>query len=221
MALVPVLAATAAPLGAGISVDSLAVTGGTLFITSVRNGTGGVDAVDTAFVGSAAGGSRRYLSLSNAKSDLGVPLTAAAGTPSGTVGISRTAGTSLTLVGEATSGSAKTDKALFQTNLPDSYVANSDIVVTVNSAISGTGTLTAASCTITMAAYLENNGVETALTVSAAKQIVAAGGDLTFTITGAASGLVPGSPIAIEATMLITSSSGANTGAINAISYVA
>jgi hypothetical protein len=221
MAITPVLAPTALPSGSGVAVNSAPVSGGTLLITSVRSGVGPVEALDTTFIPAAAGGARRYLSLSNAKSDLGVPLTAAAGTPSGTVGISRTAGTSLTLVGEATSSNAKTDKALFQTNLPDSYVANSDIIVTVNSSISGSGTLTAASCTMTVAAYLENNGVETALTVSAAKQIVAAGGDLTFTITGAASGLVPGSPIALEATMLITSSSGVNTGAINAISFVA
>lgn len=158
----------------------------------------------------------RPLPLTNGKSDLGVPMTAAAGTPTGTVGVSRTAGTSLTLVGEATSSSAKTDKVIFEFNVPDTYIAGTSIPVTVNASVSGSGTLTAASTTITLAAYSETDGVETALTVSAAQQIVAAGSNLVFSVTPIAA-VAPGRRIVLELTMLVTSASGANTGTINAV----
>lgn len=154
--------------------------------------------------------------LTNGKSDAGVPMTAAAGTPTGTVGVSRTAGTSLTLVGEATSSSAKTDKVLFEFNIPDTYVTGTSIPVTVNASVSGSGTLTAASTTITLAAYSETDGVEAALTVSAAQQIVAAGSNLVFTVTPSTA-IVAGRRMVLEITMLVTSSSGANTGVVNAV----
>ena len=198
-------------------IQSESIPGGTLYVSTVRWGES--FGVAQSFVPAADGGLTRFLSLTNAKSDLGVPLTAAAGTPTGTVGVSRTAGTSLTLVGEATSSNAKTDKALFEFNLPDSYVAGSNLALTVNASVSGSGTLTGASTTMTVNAYSEANGVETALTVSAAEQMVAAGSNLVFTITG--TGLVPGQHVAVELVMLVTSASGSNTGVINSVSYVA
>ena len=161
----------------------------------------------------------RYLPLTDAKADTGIPLTAAAGTPAGAVGIARTAGTSLQLVGEATSASAKTDVALWEFDLPATYVAGANIPVIVNVIVTGTGTLTAASTTITVAAYTEAAGVETALTVSAAQEFDKTGEILTFTITG--TGLVPYQHIAIEITMLVTSASGANTGTINSVAFKA
>ena len=205
--------------GSQISVDSQAVTGGTIFITTISR-AGQIDQVSSNFVPSALGSTRRYLSLTNAKDDTGIPLTAVAGTPTGAVGIARTAGTSLTLVGEATSSSAKTNKALFEFNLPDSYVPGKDIAVVVNAFAAGTGTLTTLSTTMTVAAYSETNGVEAALSVSAAVLIPkTTAADLAFTITG--TGLVPGQHIALELTMLITTASGANTGTINSISFQA
>jgi hypothetical protein len=200
-------------------IQSYAVTGGTLYITFTRTANGLTSSGVTFVPTSTGGGLARYLNLTDAKSDLGVPLTATAGTPTGAVGVSRTAGTSLVLSGEATSSNAKTDKAFWETNLPSTYIAGANIALSVNSSITGTGTLTGASCTITAAAYTEVNGVETALTVSAAQQIVPAGSTLIFTITG--TGLTPGAHISIELTMLITSASGANTGQINSVSYVA
>jgi hypothetical protein len=160
----------------------------------------------------------RSIPLTDGKSDLGVPMTAAAGTPAGTVGVSRTAGTSLQLLGEATSSSAKTDKVMFETRVPDTYVApvGGTFNVTVNAAVNGSGTLTAASTTMTLAAYTEAGGVESALTVSAAQQIVAAGSDLVFAVTPT-SLVAPGRRITFELTMLVTSSSGANTGVINSV----
>jgi hypothetical protein len=143
-------------------------------------------------------------------------MTATPGTPAGTVGVTRVAGTSLVLTGEATSASAKTDKALWEINLPDSYKPGANISVAVNCLASG-GTITAASTTMTVAAYTETNGVETALAVTAAQQIPSTATNLTFTITG--TGLVPGQHLALEAVMLVTTSAGAGTGQINGVSY--
>lgn len=170
-------------------------------------------------VAAITGPQMRYLSLTDAKADNGDALTAVAGTPTGAVGISRTAGTSLQLVGEATSSSAKTDKALWLFSLPNTYVAGSNIPVTVNCIVTGSGTLTGASTTITVAAYTEVGGVETALTVSAAQQFDKTGETLTFTITG--TGLAPYANLALELTMLVTSASGANVGAINSVAITA
>ena len=62
--------------------------------------------------------------------------------------MSRAAGTSLVLVGETTSSNAKTDKALFETNLADSYIAGANIAVTLNANYAGSGTPTAATTTL-------------------------------------------------------------------------
>ena len=198
--------------------QSINVSGGKLYVSTLKQGgAGGAPVgVTQTFVPTAQGGATRYLPLTAAKSDTGVALTATAG--SGAVGVIRTAGTSMTLDGEATSGDAKTDKAVWEFNLPDSYVAGSNIAVTVNCNYSGAGTVTAASTTMTVTAYTESTaGAETALTVSAAQQMAATAGPLVFTITG--TGLVPGQRVAIELAMLVTSSSGANTGHINSVSY--
>lgn len=160
----------------------------------------------------------RPIPLTDGKSDAGVPMTAAAGTPSGTVGVSRTAGTSLQLVGETTSSNAKTDKVMFEIRVPDTYVPplGGTFPVNVNASVSGSGTLTAASTTMTLAAYSETEGVEAALTVSGAQQIVAAGSVLTFNVTPT-SAISPGRRLVLELTMLVTTSSGANTGVINSV----
>ncbi len=199
--------------------QSYGVAGGTLYISGLKapGANGPFIGVAQSFVPSSSGGLTRYLRLTDAKSDAGVPMTAAAGTPSGTVGVSRTAGTSLQLVGETTSSSAKTDKALFELDLPDSYVTNASIPVTINAAVTGSGTLTGASTTLTLAAYTEVNGVETALAVSAAQQFSGAAANYTFTVTG--TGLTPGAHIALEITVLVTSASGANTGVINSVAF--
>lgn len=196
--------------------QSYAVPGGTLYISTLKRGFSDPEAIAQTFVPSSQGGMTRNLKLTEAKADTGVPLTATA--TSGAMGVARTAGTSLQLAGEATSSNAKTDKAMFEINLPDSYVAGSNIAVTVNCNYTGGGTVTAASTTMAVAAYTESQaGAEAALTVSAAQQMAATAGNLVFTITG--TGLVPGQRIIVELTMLVTSSSGANTGYVNSVSY--
>jgi hypothetical protein len=144
-------------------------------------------------------------------------VTATAG--SGTVGVARTAGASLQLVGEATSASGVTDKALWELDLPDTYVAGASIPVTVNAVVTGSGTLTTAATTMTMAVYTEINGVESALTVTGAVQFGKTASNLGFTITG--TGLVPGSHLVIELTMLVTTSLLSCTGYVNSVGYQA
>lgn len=170
------------------------------------------------FVPGGSGSSlNRFQALTDGHSDLGVPMTATPGTPTGTVGVTRVAGTSLVLTGEATSSSAKTDKVIFETNLGSTYIPGANLPIIVNGNYATTGTVTAASTTFTVAAYTEIAGVETALTVSAAQQFTATAANYTFTVTGAASGLVVGSHIVVEVVMLVTTSAGAATGQINSV----
>lgn len=197
---------------------SHAVTGGTIY-TAISPSAAGDSSPAIVFVPTGAASPQRRLRLTDAYSDAGVGLTASA--TGGAMGISRTAGTSLALVGEATSSSAKTDKALWEFDFPDTYVAGANIPVSVNVQISGSGTLTAASCTLTVAVYTESDvGVEAAISgITAATQIVAAGSTLVFTVPG--TGLASAQRCVLELTMLITSASGANTGQINSVAYQA
>lgn len=196
------LQATNLSAGQVVNLETSSMPGGVLALLGVEGVTG----------------SGRQLPLTSAKADTGVALTATA--TGGAMGISRTAGTSLQLLGEATSSSAKTDKAMWEFDLPDTYVAGAAIPVTVNAAISGSGTITAASCTMALAVYSETNGVEAALTVTGGTQQITAGGaNISWSVAG--TGLTVGARVALELTMLITSASGANTGEVNQVEYFA
>lgn len=194
-------------------VSKVAIPGGTLYTVATMNNGIVSGSPSTAFVPIGADAVQRYMLLTDVKSASGVPVTATAG--AGVPAIMRVAG-AMYIEGEAASGVAATDSGLFELNLPDTYVAGSNVPVIVNASISGTGTFTAASTTVTMAAYTEINGVETALTVSAAQQIIAAGSNLAFTITG--TGLTPGAHIVLEFTMTVDSVTGPINGRINSIS---
>lgn len=191
------------------------VAGGALYQAILKPPAGGPISLAQTYVPGGGGGIVRYLALIDGHSDLGVPMTAAAGTPTGTVGVSRTAGTSLVLSGEATSSSAKTDKVIFEFNLPSTYVAGANVPVIVNANYTGSGTVTAASTTMTAQLYTETAGVEAAVTTSAAQQFTGTAANYTFTVTG--TNLAPGQHVMIELTMLVTTSAGAATGQINSV----
>lgn len=156
----------------------------------------------------------RHLPLTEAKSDAGIALTGTA--TGGTFGVSRTAGTSLYLIGQSTSASAVTDKAMWEIDLPDTWNPGSVIPVVVNFSIGGTGTLSGTATVASLGAYIENQGTETAITVTGGTQDIAAtAADYWWTL--AATGLNPGQRIVVEPTLTVTSSAGVNTGQLNRI----
>jgi hypothetical protein len=158
----------------------------------------------------------RYLSLADARLDSGIVSTSATGT-STAFGIARTAGTSYALIGAATSSSGVTTKAMWETSIASTYASGTVIPIVLNGNYTGSGTVTAASTTFTVAAYTEVGGVETAISgITAAQQFTGTPANYTFNIPSTA-GLVPGQHIAIEVTMLTTTSAGAATGQINSI----
>lgn len=157
------------------------------------------------------------LPLTAARADNGAVLTATA--TGGAMGISRTAGTSLALVGETPTASAATDKALWEILLPNTYVPGNNITVALDAVVTGAGTLTAASTTLAVAAYTEIAGVEAALTVTGSQQFGKTESTYTFTVTG--TNLVAGQRIVIEVTMVVTTSAGACTGNLKEVTVTA
>lgn len=210
--------------GKELQVQSVAVTGGTLYVSTIREAGQNIAGVASSFVAAAATPATRRLRLTDAKSDAGVSLTASA--TSGAMGVARTAGTSLTLVGETTSSNAKTDKAMWEVVLPETYVAGAEIDFTVHANYTGGGTVTAASTTINMAAYAESAaGAETAITVTGgAQQITGSDAAYAFSISAtnaAGASLVAGSRVVFELIMIVTTSAGGATGQVNSFVYTA
>jgi hypothetical protein len=163
----------------------------------------------------------RYLSLTAVKTDAGIGPTASA--TSTAPGVSRTAGTSLQLVGAATSGATPaTTKMVWELTLPDTYVNGAAIPLLVNCVVAIATDVTAGSTTMTPVAYSESAaGVETSLGSIAAQQIpLTTAATLTFSIPG--TGLVAGQRIVIELTALVTTTSGgASSVAVNSVGYSA
>ena len=209
-----------------VLIQSYSVTGGTLYQSCFRGngaqgagGNGGVplECSGLTFVPTNLSGTfTRFLSLTDFRFDAGtIPATSGASTTG--FNISRTAGTSYALTGVATSSSAITTKFLAETNVASTYVAGTAIPVVINANYTGSGTITAASTTLTLNAYTEVGGVETAITgITAAQQFTGTAANYTFNIPSTA-GLVAGQHIAIELVMLVTTSSGANTGQLNSV----
>lgn len=212
------------PIGKEINIATRAVTGGTLYITTVRGADNDAAGVSTIFVPAGAGPATRRLKLTDAKADTGVALTASA--TSGAMGVSRTTGTSLVLVGEATSSGAKTDKAAWEFVLPDTYIAGSAITFSAEANYATSGTVTAASTTLTLNAYTESDaGVEAALTLTGgSQQFTASNATYTWSLSAAnaaTASLVAGSRLVAEMVMLVTTSAGAATGQLNSMSFTA
>ena len=160
------------------------------------------------------GAQPRNLAPHDAFNDDGSALTTTPGT--GVFGISRTAGSSFALTGETTSSDAVTDKVAWAFSLSNSYIAASPISIIVTAQTSGAGTLTAASTTLAVNLYSVVAGVETVIaTTPATAQFGAVKTAYTFAVSAAAAAnLSPGSFVVLEITMVVTSSSGANTGTI-------
>lgn len=201
-----------------IYTQSQTVPGGALYQAILKQSNGPLVSLAQTFVPGGGGGIVRYLPLTDGHSALGVPFTATPGTPATTLGITRTAGTSMVLTGETTSSSAKTNSAIWEFNLPSTYVAGANIPVVINTGYTGGGTVTAASTTIAAQMYSESaTGAETTITTSAAQQISGTVAPYTFTVTG--TGLVPGQHVVLQVTLLVTTSAGGATGTVNSVAY--
>lgn len=149
------------------------------------------------------------------KNSDGTTLSATAA--AGKFGLALTGGTSLTLVSEAANSNTKTDVCAVDVVLPASYIAASNITVTVHTAYTlGSGTV--GTHTLAAAAYLNAlAGTQSATLIATAAQTVpAADGAVTFTITGAT--LSPGSYLTLTFTLVIQDSGGSNiTANINSV----
>ncbi len=193
---------------------------GTSVLTGTVSGAGFNASVLSQIQGAAP--AVRYLPITDVHSITGLPLltaTAATTLP----GIARTAGTSAYLTGVATADTTPATTAMmWELDLPDTYVAASNIPVLINCVVPVATFVTAASTTMTVAAYsVSAAGVETALTVSAAQQIaLTTASTLTFTITGTP--LVRGSRIVLSLTALVTTTAGgASSVRVNSVGYTA
>jgi hypothetical protein len=123
--------------------------------------------------------------------------------------MSLTPGTSSSILGEAAQSNTKTDTAVFDTTLPDDYVAGQDITATLNALLSGTGV--AGTKTAALSAYkVASDGTHGAnLIATAAQNLTGAAADYAFTITGAS--LSPGDRLILKAVTVVQETGGAAT----------
>ena len=133
----------------------------------------------------------------------------AAAAAAGKFGYSISLATNFNLVGEAAESNTKTDTAILDYVLPATYIAGSNITVTVHSKYTGTGT--AGTATLTAAAYRTAlNGTQGAnLIATAAATITNADAAYTFTITGTT--LNPGDRIALSLAIALQETGGVAT----------
>ena len=102
------------------------------------------------------------------------------------------------MIGETSNNSSKTDDALYEYVLPESYIAGSNFTVTVNAGISTAGSPTYAAKTLQVKCYpVTNAGVVSAdVGPGTTTAITVVGADITAAITG--TGLTPGQRVLIE-----------------------
>lgn len=159
----------------------------------------------------------QYLSLTQAKSATGVPLTATA--TGGAFGVSNTLGTQIRLLSEVANSSTVSDTAVWEASLPPSLVNGQGVTITTDAQITlGSGTLTTE--TIVVSAYLMTAAGQ------ASGNLVASGGTITLAGTVAATydtvltgtSLVANGRLVISEVMRLVESSGnAVTGQINSV----
>lgn len=142
----------------------------------------------------------------------GAPLAAAAA--AGDFGVTCTPGTVLQLISEAANNNTKTDKALWEVVLPDSYIPGEDVTLTFHAEINGAGTSN--NSTIDASAYLQaDDGTGTVdLVATAAQVITTSDAAYAFVVTGTS--LSPGDKLLVVATMAVIESASSNiTGVIS------
>lgn len=205
--------------GKEINIATRAVTGGTMYITTLRGG-GSVDGISiaTTFVASNSS-NQRQVKLSDVKTVAGVPVTAAA--QANIFGITFTPGTAEYLLSEAANSNTKTDVGCFEVVLPDSYVAGTAFGVTINAHfVIGAGTLSVK--TLGLNVYRQANddtsGVD--LNGTAAPTITGTAADYAYVIAGTS--CLPGDRLILKLTMTLTETGASNvTGRVNSVRLTA
>lgn len=184
-----------------------AVTGGTLHIVSVRDDSG-PEGVAVTFTPTAVGTiPPKALHLSEASDAAGTPVVSTS-PASGAFTITCTPGTSNILAGHSVQNTNLTDTAIWEYQLPDTYVAGANIAVTAYANYTGTGT--AGTCTLAAAAYLVaaagTHG--STLIATAAQAVTGTNGAKSFVVTGTT--LVPGDVLMFRFQLLITETGNVN-----------
>ncbi len=155
--------------------------------------------------------------LLSAKNSDGSVLAAAAS--AGKFGVTITLGTAEYLVTEAANSNTKTDIALFELVLPNTYAAGDDLTLTVNTEyVLGSGTV--GTHTLDAEAFLgDDDGTSGADLIAVAAQTVpATATELEWTIPGDT--LQPGARVVLRLTLVIQDTGGSNiTARINSIRY--
>lgn len=142
----------------------------------------------------------QYLGLLNFKNSDGSTIAAAAS--SGKFGIAITLGTSFALASESANNNTKTDVALIEYVIPDTYIAGTNLTVTVNASITGSGTLTTKTAEIKAYKTAADGTQGSNISATGATAMTAAGADIAYTITGTT--LSPGDKVVLSLTVILT-----------------
>lgn len=139
------------------------------------------------------------LALLDAFCQDGAPLAAAAA--AGDFGVTCTPGTVLQLISEVANNNTKTDKALWEFVVPDSYVAGQDLSLIINAEINGAGTPGTKTVDAEVFEQATNGTGTTDICATAAQAIAANAADYTFTITG--TNIAPGDVLLVVVTIVL------------------
>ena len=150
------------------------------------------------------------LNLTDGKTVAGIPMTASA--TSANMGISMTPGTAQYLVSNAASGGTVTNTVLWETNLPQSYVAGQTVTINVEALQSLTTGATLTTSQIVAQAYTVNNlGTHSAGLISSGNTIALTGSTaVAGTAVIPATGLAPGGHIVLTAVSKQVETAGTN-----------
>ena len=202
--------------GKELQVSSTSVTGGTLWVTTVRSPEGGaLEGVATSFAASAGAAGVRRLPLTGARDVTGMMPTVAA--QAGIFGLTFTPGTAEYLVSEAANNNTKTDVICFEHVLSDSYAAGTALAVVANAHyVIGSGTLSVKTLACAVYKLADDDTEGSTIETTSAQTITGSAADYTFAVTGTT--LNPGDRVVVKLTMVLTETASSNvTGRINSV----
>lgn len=201
--------------GKELQVSSYSVTGGTMYVSTVREGGSDLTGVAQSFVANTGAQGVRRLPLTGARTVAGVMPTVAA--QANIFGIVFTPGTAEYLVSEAANNNTKTDVIAFEHVLSDTYAAGTALSVIANAHfVIGSGTLTTKTLACAVYRCADDDTEAATIETTSAVTLTGSAADYTFAVTGTT--LNPGDRIVITLTMVLTETAASNvTGRINSV----